>query len=213
MATSMRVVMSLAGFLLTAGLLTACSDETEGDPTSPAMPSSSGTEPPVVGEPDIPKVANPLNVDRFLDNPCQLVQKDVVAAVGDMKPGEPDTDSDMAKNLTGPGCKWYSKGSGASLSLVFETVHRDNGTGGIKGVYNGKESGLIEDFEPTEVAGYPAAVVPISSDDPADTCPLSVGISDDLLFVARVTDHGDPDDACAASRKVAESVIETLKGS
>lgn len=208
MSICTRAISAVAISMLTAGLLVACSDPTEGDPTPPLASSSA---PPVDGNSNIPKVANPLNADPFMGNPCELVSNDVVVAVGDMKPGEPDTDSDMAKNLTGPSCAWFSQDLGPSISLVFETVHRENGTGGIKGVYNGKESGLIEDFEPTEVVGYPAAVVPIMPDDPADTCPLSVGIADDLLFVARVTDHGDPSNACAASRKVAESVIETLK--
>lgn len=204
-----RVITSVAVGLLTAGLLVGCSDETDGEPTPLPAPTN-GTRPPARGDSDVPKVANPLNADPFLDNPCQLVRKDVVAAVGDMKPGEADIDSDMAKKLTGPSCEWYSKNFGASISLVFHTVHRDNGTGGIKGVYNGKKSGLIEDFEPTEVHGYPAAVVP-SKTDPESTCPLEVGITDDLLFVARVTDRDDPVNACSASRKVAESVIETLK--
>lgn len=211
---STRAVMSVSACMLLAGVLAGCSDKAEGNPTAP-QPSVSDTHPPVRGNSDVPKVTNPLDADPFLGNPCDLVDKGVLAEVGDMKGGEPDVDSQMAKELTGPGCKWFSRDLGPSVSLVIETVHRDNGTGGIKGVYDGKDAGLIARLEPVEVPGHPGYPAAITADErelSSGKCPLNVGIADDLLFVVIVNDDEKPSSACAAAKKVAGSVLERLKG-
>lgn len=193
-------------------LVAACSSETGGSPTS----TTTGTGPSDQGAmaSGVPTVENPLDVGSYVDRPCELVDKKVVSSIGSFEPPESDTDSKAAKKLTGPSCGWFPMGSGPTMSIVIDTVHRDTGTGGMRGVYDGKEVGLIEYTQRKKIPGYPgypAVVAGTSNEVSSGQCPLHVGVSDDLLVIITVTNDDKPNQACPAALKVAASVLDTLK--
>lgn len=202
--------LGLAAMFL--GLVASCSAETGGSPTSTA--TGSGAADQGASGNTVPKVENPLDVAPYVDRPCNLVDKKVISSIGSFEPPEPDTDSKAAKKLTGPSCGWFPTDSGPTISTVIDTVHRDTGTGGMRGVYDGKEVGLIEYIQRKQIPGhpgYPAVVADTSNEVTSGQCPLHVGVSDDLLVIVTVTNDDKPDQACPAALKVAASVLDTLK--
>ncbi len=211
----MRKVVLALGAAVAITVLTSCSDETGGDPSPAGQEDGSTNGGSMTRESEVPQVEEPLNAEPYLKRPCDVVAKSVINSVGSMRPGEPDVNSEAAKNLTGPSCGWFSKGNErVQFSLVFETVHRDNGTGGIKGVYKGKELGLVDYVRPVEVPGhpgYPAAISGSSGDEQKGECSLAVGITNELLFSVGFSNWENPQQACPSALKVAASALDTLK--
>lgn len=211
-------VGTVALALVTATALASCSDD-GGDPFNPGQNTQlPGTTAPNAGQPNVPKVANPLNVAPYVDRPCDLVDKATLAEIGEMDPPEPDVDSDMAKRLTGPTCQWDATNGELDVRVSIQTVHSQYAAPnlkGIAGIYGGKESGLVDYLEPVEIPGhpdYPAVFAGQNTDKEFGGCPLYVGVADDMVFVARVSDRSEsPKDACPATLKVAASVLQTLK--
>lgn len=199
--------VSLFSAIIVTVIAGGCAAETEGAPSAnQSSPGASAS--------NVPQVENPLNAEPFLDRPCDLVDRAVLSGIGDFKAGKPDVNSEAAKKLIGPSCNWHSRGSGLDVGLAISTVHRDTGTGGIEGVYAGKEAGLIDRLKPVEIpgnSGYPAAFAGDNYDFERGRCPLTVGITNELAFTASVTSEGNPKEACSAALKVAASVLDTLK--
>lgn len=195
---------------LSLGLLAGCSGQTEGAPSSSGDSQSSSS-----GLPEgVPHVAKPLDVAPFEKRPCALVEKEVIASIGDLGPGKPDVNSQAAKRLIGPSCDWNSDESVESVSVVIDTVHRDYGSGGIKGVYAGKESGLIKYVDEVTIpgySGYPAAFSDAKDERDEGEYSLSVGVTDNLLIIVSSADWKHPTDARSSALKVAASVLDTLK--
>jgi hypothetical protein len=210
---SLRVPVTLFATALISLVAAACDDGTVGgEPTSPPQNGS----PP--SSPGVPTVADPLDAGPFLSDPCKLVDEATVASIGEFDPGEADVDSPEAKNLTGPSCGWDGKDNfGLDLSVTIGTVHQRQAEPkyrGIAGIYGGKEAGLVDEFEPAEVAGhpgYPAAYAWLDGDRERGRCPLYVGIADDLTFTATVQNEDQPDAACPAAQKAAAAVLVSLK--
>ncbi|MPY97802.1 MAG: DUF3558 domain-containing protein [Actinophytocola sp.] len=187
----------------------ACSEQTKGSPTGGAIVSPSAGD-----QVDVPQVEVPLNANPFLKRPCDLVEDSVLSELGDFQVPNEDVNSDAAKKLIGPRCNWHAKNHGPDVGLAINTVHRDNGTGGIKGVYDGKEAGLIDRLEPVKIpgnSGYPAAFAGGDDEFSRGRCPLAVGITNELSFTVSVTNRERPKQACSAVLKVAASVLDTLK--
>ncbi len=211
----MRRLVLAFGAAVTITVLASCSDATAGDPSPAGQGDGSTNADPGVSDSEVPQVEKPLNAEPYLKRPCDVVAKSVINSVGNMRSGEPDVNSEAAKKLTGPSCGWFSKGNEqVQFSLVFETVHRDNGTGGIEGVYKGKELGLVDYVKPVEVPGhpgYPAAISGSNGDEQKGECSLAVGITNDLLFSVGFSDWENPQQACPSALKVAASALDTLK--
>lgn len=202
--------------VLVATLLASCSDNNGGVFNPPGQTGQPpGKTSPNAGQPGLPKVANPLNAEPFLARPCDLVDKQTVAEIGDMKPPESDPDSERAKKLVGPNCTWLPKERGPHIGLEIHTVHRKLGKGGIDSVYAGHQGGLTDYLKPVEIPGhpgYPAVFAGQDSDKQLGTCPLFLGIADDLVVAMRVTNADEPSqDTCPATLKVAASVLQKLK--
>nr|WP_231104982.1 DUF3558 domain-containing protein [Haloechinothrix halophila] len=196
-------------------MVASCSDRTAGDPSVSGQEGGSTSGDSGAGSPDVPQVKEPLDAGPYLKRPCDVIANSVINSVGNMRPGEPDVNSDTAKKLTGPSCGWFPKGNErVQFSLLFETVHRDNGTGGIKGVYKGKEVGLTDYVEPVDIpghAGYPAAFSGSKDDQDKGECSLAVGITNNFLFSVHFTNWENPNQACPSALKVAASALDTLK--
>ncbi len=204
-----RPMMLLSTSLMAAGLVASCSEATPGDPyPSPATETQAGNG----GNSDVPKVATPLDAEPFLDRPCDLVPETTLKELGFTEPGKPDIDSQEAKKLIGPRCSWFDKGS-KDLAVAVHTPKRDNGQGGLTGVYENHKLGIFNFLEVTEVPGHPDYPAVFSGTDRRSEgdCSTFVGISNDLNFVASVNDRDNPTKACPAAQKVAAAVIDKLK--
>lgn len=208
----------LAGGIVVANLLVACSDREGGDPSAPSsappsVASSQSVAPSASAGSGAPKVAAPMDPAPFLSRPCDLLSKSKLAAMGYTKPGKPDVDSDVAKDLTGPSCSWF--GDGADFSLSIHTVNQRNGNGGLGPIYSGKSNGLYGYLDPVSVPGhsdYPAVSADANDERTEGDCPVFVGIRDDLVFVVHVNYDKEPQKGCTAAAELAAGVIDTLKG-
>lgn len=207
-----------AGSVLIASLAAGCSDEADGDGFDFPGDGGQSTSAKPSDELEIPKVASPLRADPYLTKPCDLVDEKVLAEIGEMEPPESDVDSERAKRLTGPRCQWDGKDGNLDVSVAIQTPTNKASQAkfkGIAGIYYGHKNGLTDYLEPVDVPGhpgYPAVFAGSNEDKEFGSCPLFVGISDELTIATRVTDNSEsPQNRCPATLKVAASVLQTLK--
>lgn len=212
-----RLVAVAGALLATSTVLASCS-EGDGPQTSgsaSATPSSSAGPTSI----EYPRVQTPLDPSPYLDNPCQLVPMRVLNSIAEFREGDPDTDSAAAKKMTGPRCTWLPRDlDGPTVGITIGTVRRATADEGYKGLeieYRSKESGDIDHLQPLAIPGHPGNPAVISGQAVRinnGSCPVTVGLADDLTFTARVIDREDPQGACEGAQKVAAAVLDTLAG-
>ncbi len=196
-----------------AGLVAACTTTTGGT----ASPSTAGT-PPATGspsaDPEVPKVAAPLDASKYVADTCAVVPKDVLASLGMPETGTFQAKGDTLFTKAGPTCSWKIRGQGTGLLVSLGTGSRDAGTGGLAGLYAAHRANtLVRFLEPApDVDGYPAVYWGPLDERPMGSCGIGVGIADDLTFDVYAQGYQGADDSCGAATQVATSVIKTLKG-
>ncbi|MYW91220.1 DUF3558 domain-containing protein [Amycolatopsis rubida] len=154
--------------------------------------------------PGVPKVANPLDVSRFRQNPCDaLASGQVSDLLGGNVRAEPDP-----HGPGGPACGWFSQ---AQVVIVFPTVDKL----GLTSIYRAK-GGVYPFFLPLDpVAGYP--VVAYGTDDPRarfGECTVALGTSDRETVDVSITQspaHKGDKDPCQSARDVAAQVLDNLR--
>ena len=195
-------------------VLAGCSDKQSGTAT-PATKTggdntSTGQPPTTPSSGGAPAVKSPLDATKFLPQPCTALSAAALKQLNISKPGEPDTDSSVAKS-SGPSCLW---------STDDEPIHRGYDVGfltgnknGLSDTYRGGKKAFPGYFEPTEVSGYPAVFNSLTEDRPGGACNITVGISSSLAFRAGVqADRDLGTKACDIAKQIAAAVIQTLKG-
>lgn len=200
-----RVLVSGLAAMFT---LSACSGSAGGHPT-PEDPPQSNTAPSQAStsnEPDhtaAPTVHNPLDVSDLKDDPCTALsdpqQDKLHLRTGTEKKGK-----------IGPYCIYkYANDSENSVSVGISKPLR----GGLADVYAKQEA--LGRFEPTTIAGYPAAYAsPYQDRSDQGECQLYVGLTD--TDAARLTvylyegthDYSRP---CDVADLTAKTVIQHLK--
>ncbi|MFC4853597.1 DUF3558 domain-containing protein [Actinophytocola glycyrrhizae] len=208
----MNARVAVAG-LVTFGLMgvAGCTTSTAGTATPrpgdavTTTDSAESTEP--SSEPEAPRVADPLDATRFLTDPCAVLTPAQLATFKVSRPGKPDTDSEIAKQV-GPLCSWRADTEiPSSIGVTWQRGNK-NGLGDLYRIRD-----RYDYFEPTTVDGYPA-VFRDSSDARADgDCLISVGVSDSLTFTAGESGTLDAHGACDRAAQVAAAVLATLKES
>jgi hypothetical protein len=205
----LRMVRIAVCVLLIAVVATGCMSQQNGSPT--AEPDSTGTgasastAPTNGGTYGAPRVSNPLDATKFLSQPCAVLTKVQLESFGVSQPGEPDTDSDIAK-VSGPGCLWHARPEVSStIGMSFLTGNKN----GLSDTYRGRDR--FEFFEETAVSGYPAVFNDLSDGRPHGDCNITVGISDTLAFRAREDGDLVGQAVCDRAKQVAAAVIATLK--
>lgn len=211
-AREVAAAMSLLGAV---GTLAGCTDREGGQagPVTSSSPVSSQVAPSTASATGVAPIAKPLDPTPFLRRPCDLVAKSALAEMGFTEPGEPDTDSKLAKDIAGPSCGWRDRGNG--ISIVMHTVNQKNGNGGLVPVYDSLEVGLLAFVDPVEVPGhpdYPAVEAGENDERSKGDCPVYVGIRDDLVFVVQSNYFTTPATGCSDAKKMAAAVLDTLKG-
>ncbi|MFJ1759703.1 DUF3558 domain-containing protein [Amycolatopsis sp. NPDC088138] len=209
-----RSKLGVLALLLTvsAGLATACTTTTGGT-ASPSTAGSSATDAPSA-DPDVPKVAVPLDPGKYVSDTCAIVPPDVLTPLRYTDPGVYQAKGDTAFTEAGPSCSWKLRGEGIGLSVTLATGNRDRGAGGLAGLYRGYENKTLIRFleRAPDVEGYPAVYYDIADARSTGNCGLGVGIADDLTFDVYAQGYQGPDDSCGAANQVAASIMKTLKG-
>lgn len=162
----------------------------------------------------MPKVSAPLDVSKYVADPCGLVSQDVLKPLRLPAQGENRPAGNDARTKAGPSCVWKIRGEGTGVSLILGTASRDRGAGGLAGIYRGYANKTLIRFleRAPDIEGYPAVYWGLVDERPMGACGIAVGIADDLTFDAYAQGYQGPEDSCAAATQVATSVITTLKG-
>jgi len=203
---------------LAATLLASACSGADGRTTSGQAVGGSTSSVPNDSQLEVPQVQRPLDVSRFVDNPCKLVDQRVIERLGDFDPGKPDVTSDAAKNLIGPRCSWFHKTEstvhfGVSIGLPHQK-HADPERKGLAGIYGSRKSGRIDYFQPVTLPGhedYPAVIAADQQEIDEGSCPVYIGVANDLTVIASFSNGSSPEQACPAAQQVASAVLDTLK--
>lgn len=215
-ANVMRLRMvALTGAVAIAAV--ACSSAVGGRPTATpssntqdtrtsdrtGTPSSQPSEDRTYGA---PRVSHPLDANRFLTRPCDVLTQAQLQTFGVSKAGKPDTDSEIAKRV-GPGCAWIADPEvNSTISIGFMTANKN----GLSDTYRSRSR--FDYFEETTVDGYPAVFNGAPDGRPQGICGITVGISDQLTFFISEQGGRKGQASCDRARDVATAVIMTLKG-
>ncbi|MGW5721751.1 DUF3558 domain-containing protein [Amycolatopsis sp. NPDC003865] len=189
-------------------VLAGCSTEKPGTASpAPSQPASS-----VPVNPDVPKVTTPLDASKYAAEPCDIVPASTLSALQFTDPGDTQL-QDNGIGAAGPGCSWKIAGAGVSMQVIIGTGNRDNGLGGLAGLYTAHEDGQLPFLEKApDVEGYPAIYIDKRDRRPLGNCSLDVGVADDLAVGVYSGGYEGQQDSCAAASQVAAAIITTLKG-
>jgi hypothetical protein len=148
-----------------------------------------------------PRVANPLDVTKFIAKPCALLTASQVASLGLTGSGNPQTASSGNEM-----CSWHSADDREDYTISF----LPNNKGGLSDNYRANKDGQWAYFEPTEVADYPAVFNDIGDRRDRGSCTIVTGVRDELTF--RVASARTPNQkGCEKVKEIAGQVITTLK--
>jgi hypothetical protein len=207
MPNVLRNRAAAAALVLASVAVAGCTGENPGtaSPSSVAAPSSTSSGAPE--DPNVPKVANPLDASAFIGDACKLLPPAAAAELGFTDPGEP-------KNDTGnPSCGWGIRGKADSLLIILGSGNREKGMGGLAGLHKAKAAGQLRFLEPgPDVDGYPTVYYGIQDRRASGNCDLAVGVADDLSISTHAGGYDNEQESCATAKKLASAVIKTLKG-
>jgi hypothetical protein len=192
----------LAMVLSAAVLLTGCSNGVTGhaspSTSTPTSAPSSGSDP------DVPKVAQPLDTARYEQDACAALTKDQLTQLGITTAPKPDP-----SNL-GPGCDWNAFDE---IGFTLDSRLLTSGSS-LANIYGLQKQGEWSYFQPVaDVSGYPGVLVD-DDDPPKNTCQLLVGVRDDLLYSVQISVSPDASiygNPCPTLQKVAEMAVSTMK--
>jgi hypothetical protein len=193
--------------LATTALATGCGGTTSGKPTTgdPVPPTSTSSLPSEAQA--APNVADPLDATAYLDRPCTVLDDAQLSDLGVVDPGIPNTEGAIAENV-GPQCIWHAEPEvNSTIDVGFITGGDKQG---LSTLYAARET--QEYFQETTVRGYPAVFHSGVDLRAKGSCNISVGISNTQSFRSAEDGVLDASGACARAKKVAESVVTTLKG-
>lgn len=190
----MKVRHTVAGVaVLLAGLVSGCESAVVGSPAPAATSETSGSTSP--SERLSPPVKSPKDL-RGID-PCDLLTQDQKAELGLTRPVVRDTSP------------WGEQTCGLAGSVVALGFSPDTTLGeGLDQAYRARNN--FDNFEPSEVDGYPAVRVDFAT----QSCGLIVGVSDEQTLgfeLTRVSPNapgkGDP---CGFAESVMADVLKNL---
>lgn len=183
---------------------TSTTAESTTDASSPA-PSPSGPASSDLPSDGAPKVEDPVEADRFAQDPCAVFTQAQATELGVGHPGKP-RDSPL-----GTACTWRNDGGG-----VIEFLWADKDPRGLSGPYKANKAGKYAYFEVLpDVAGLPAVAYDVVDTRAGGRCAVSVGLSDELMFSIVLTQsHSKVGsvEPCAVAADVAGKAVRTIKG-
>ncbi len=149
-----------------------------------------------------PKVSAPVNVDKFLADPCGMLTPAQLSA---LQLSQPKAD----KAASGAGCGWRFSDGYTAVSATFLTTVKN----GLTNAYRQNASGYYENgyFEPTVVSGFPAVLANTADRRSQGQASMLVGVSDQTEMLVLI--QGTPgSDATRAVTNVTRAVLSTMQG-
>jgi uncharacterized protein DUF3558 len=208
-----RRVSGIVG-VLAAIVVAGCTTPSEGEPVSATTvettnssdsgptSTSSGRELPFAGA---PKVDDPLDTNRFQQDPCLALTADQAQSLTLPATGKPRTMS------LGKACEWNNPNDTGSATVHF----LDQNPYGLSAEYQAHNDGTTAFFEPlSPIAGYPAVVTGNVDARDQGLCTVVVGVSDKIAFEVPITlslANIGQKDPCASAAMVAGLTLETMK--
>ncbi|WP_410656706.1 DUF3558 domain-containing protein [Amycolatopsis sp. lyj-112] len=198
-----RTILVLSAAAL---VLSACSTPTtNGTPT----PASGGTSPsPSNSAPDAPKVADPIDLARFKQAPCDaLTDTQAKELLG------PQLETKAREGAAGPACMWSLPSAVRPIvDVLFSNMH-DSGTASVYAA-KGHAYQLVEPLQPID--GYPVTAYD-TRDERASKgrCSVALGTSDiETIGISLEQSEANigKKDPCAAAREAAIRVLATVRG-
>lgn len=193
----MKVRHTVAAAVALAGLISGCESAVAGSPTATMRPNPTGetSEGPSESDRLSPPVEHPKNL-RGVD-PCELLTPTQETELGLTKPGDRDTS------------QWGEEGCGLDGPVVSLGFSPNTTLGdGLDRAYRAKAN--FENFQPSEVDGYPAVRVNFA----AQSCGLIVGVSDDQTLNMELTrvspDAPGKGDPCGFAESIMSDVLTNL---
>ncbi|WP_338081110.1 DUF3558 domain-containing protein [Amycolatopsis nivea] len=203
--TLSRFRLALAGIAgVVAVGVSGCSEPTQGT-ASPVpsgasqsgSPSSSGSD-----NVEAPRVAAPVNVDKYLADPCSMLTPSQLSA---LQLSQPEAD----KASSSVGCGWRFSDGYTAVSATFLTTVKN----GLTNTYRQNAFGYYKDgyFEPTVVSGFPAVLANTADRRSQGQVTMLVGVSDQTEMVVLI--QGSPgSNATTAATNVTKAVLSTMQG-
>lgn len=198
---------AVVALVLASVAVAGCTGENPGtpSPSTGSEPSSASSVAPE--DPNVPKVANPLDASAFVGDVCKLLPAAAAAELGFTEPGESKNDTNN------PDCSWGVRGKADSLQLILGSGNREKGMGGLAGLRKAKEAGQLRFLEPgPDVDGYPTFYYGLQDRRARGSCDLAVGVADDLTVGVHATGYDNEQESCGNAQKAVSAVIKTLKG-
>jgi len=208
----MRRFSSILGIFAVV-VVGGCTAASPGEPipvttgkTAPAGTESSSTDSgqklPFAGA---PKVSNPLDTNRFQQDPCRSLTSEQAQSL-DFPPDGESRDSTFGK-----ACTWSNRGSGGRATVHF----LDEDPRGLSAEYQAHDDGITALFEVLPpIEGYPAVVSNTIDGRPDGRCTVIVGVSDEIrfevpLWLSQV--NVGTKDPCDVAALVAGLALKTMK--
>jgi len=145
-------------------------------------------------------VPNPIDVSKYLANPCSALTQDQATQFGASGPG---------KTLDIPflSCIWHT-----DQSTAFGLAVNDKQSNGLNDIYRLHQTiGQYVYFQPTTIGGYPAVTDELSSSDlSSGNCEVMVAVNDKVILEANVqrSHTGDP---CGSAQRLATTALQNVK--
>ncbi|WP_370947191.1 DUF3558 domain-containing protein [Amycolatopsis sp. cg5] len=202
----MHIFKNLALAVVGLLVLTGCTQQAPGTASGVLTPSSTAAGSPTPSGDEVkapPVKKTPLDVAKFVADPCVSLTEQQLQGMGSTAPG--------SRNDLSPAVACHFKLGGEATAGVgfLPTI-----TSGLTQEYQKNATGWYKTgyFEPTEIEGYPAVQANIADQRADGNCGVLVGVSDQSYFSVYLQGPAGKD-ACKAATNVAKAVLETIKGS
>jgi uncharacterized protein DUF3558 len=151
-------------------------------------------------------VAEPLDVTKYLTQPCSVISADYLKSAGLPNPGNPDLTGAVAEHV-GPACDWRNSEAGTGVRVGILTGNKH----GLDDLYTLHDQGTLDGYWiPDTVKEYPAVFNDSSDYRSHGECTIAVGVSD-TLAVGLFAQYYRGRDGCAWVKGIAGAMIDTIK--
>jgi hypothetical protein len=211
-AQVLPLLPSLLGLLLVVG----CTTTSAGTPAPDSGVSPSGSEQPASSGEDRPEdddlpsdgapdIKDPLDISKFLADPCRVLTAEQTEQLGVPQTGEP------SEETLGKVCSWRNPETRGATDIRMDEKYRR----GLSAVYAADKRGEYVYFKPLEpIEGYPAVASDITDERDRGTCIISVGVANDLMFAVGLdlsTENVGKKDPCETAVVVVGMMLRTMK--
>lgn len=186
--------------------LTACTTNTAGT-ARPATDAPVTTTTPSETRPaGAPNVTEPLDISRFVGDPCLVLTASQAQQLGLPQTGV------LRDGALGKACRWSNRQT--FLSISINMLNED--PAGLSAFYRANEAGKWAYFEPVpSVEGYPAVAYDALDSRADGKCAVVVGTANELAFDTAIqvadADIGKTD-PCEAAIAAVALMMRTMKG-